>query len=656
MIKLLIEDVEADVLQTERIVGEYAIAPIGNISKRVGARSILFKLPKTSTNRAIFESSELPTSKSIKPYRRLKARLYVDGVDMNMLFLTLESVKDFYECRVYGSNADFFSFIKDRKLADLDLTDYNHHWDNDFVSDSLATTYPIKYALIDFNSDSPNTAINNTDSEIFLGTMLPSVNEHFLLEKICTEAGYTLNNNTALESYFEDIQPFIPCGGSTYERDDNVDRLLGLFTLNLIPTGTPGGLFWTPIAIVSQSEAYWQQYFNSNTNFGGAFVIPDEATITFRVIADLQNGVADETIELDIYSTSTTTYNLIQTESILVPIAGLNYDETFTVTCKIPSAGYSRFGLIVRSSSTSNVFTTSSTLEITEVTQIEDYDKSIVYEIGTDAFVYNYITVANNLPPLTQADFFKAYCQKFNSVITTNEKSKVVTITPFKSVKNNISNAVDWSGKLDFIQNYETTFILEYAQQNNFIYKDDDEVEKPFGTDYRFDIDDENLELETTIVELPYSATESVERLGGFIIPKINKFETLLPTLDFSPRCLLVKYESGSFTYVRAVGGSVDDLTITTDIPFAWFIDEANDSNLGFDVNLWSEFFLFLEPILDRTKVIECLLRLNASDISQFDFLTPVYIKELDGYFYVSKIKFDYNSKASSVCELVKLL
>lgn len=656
MIKLLIEDVEVDVLQTERIVGEYAIAPIGNISKRVGARSISFKLPKTSTNRAVFESSELPTSKSVKPYRRLKARLYVDGVDMQMLFFTLERVKDYYEGRVYGLNADFFSYIKDRKLADLDLTEYNHHWDNDFVSQSLPTDYPIKYALIDFNSDSPNTAINNTDSEIYLGTMLPSVNEHYLLEKICLEAGYTLVNRTKEDDFFDDAQPFIPCGGNTYERDNDMDRLKALFNMGLITTGSPAGLFWSPQAITSQSQSYWQLYPDSNARFGGAFVIPDEATITFRLYAELLNGVADETISIDIYSTSTDTYNLIQTFTVLVPIAGVTFDEIITVTCLIPTAGYSRFGIVVRSPSGSNVFTIVSSLEITEVEQIEGYDKKIVYETGTDAFVYNYITVANNLPDFTQADFFKAYCQKFNSIIQTDEKKRIVTILPFKFVKNNISKAVDWSGKLDFIENYETTFVLEYAQQNNFVYKDDDEVEKPFGTDYRFDIDDQNLPLETTIIELPYSATENVERLVGFLIPKINKFETLLPTLDFAPRCLLVKYESGSFTYVRNIGSATDELTITSDIPLAWFIDEANASNLGFDINLWNEFFLFLEAILDRTKVIECLLRLNASDISQFDFLTPVYIKELDGYFYVSKIKFDYTSNASSVCELVKLL
>ena len=95
MIRLVINGRDADVLQTETIVGEYAIAPIGDISKRVGARSIQFKLPKTANNKAIFESSEIPTSTSKIPYRNLPCRIYVDGVDMNMQFCQLENVNEF---------------------------------------------------------------------------------------------------------------------------------------------------------------------------------------------------------------------------------------------------------------------------------------------------------------------------------------------------------------------------------------------------------------------------------------------------------------------------------------------------------------------------------------------------------------------------------
>ena len=120
MIRLVINGVDADVFQNETIIGEYAIAPIGDISKRVGARSISFKLPKTANNKAIFESCEVPTSVSNIPYQKINCRLYVDGVDMNMRFCTLEKVDEYYNIRTYGTNSNLFIDLKNKKLSDLD--------------------------------------------------------------------------------------------------------------------------------------------------------------------------------------------------------------------------------------------------------------------------------------------------------------------------------------------------------------------------------------------------------------------------------------------------------------------------------------------------------------------------------------------------------
>ena len=138
MIRLVINGRDADVLQTETIVGEYAIAPIGDISKRVGARSIQFKLPKTANNKAIFESSEIATSTSKIPYRNLPCRIYVDGVDMNMQFCILENVEDNYNNRMYGGNPDIFRELKNKKLSDLDLNHLNHHWSVNHIAVSKA--------------------------------------------------------------------------------------------------------------------------------------------------------------------------------------------------------------------------------------------------------------------------------------------------------------------------------------------------------------------------------------------------------------------------------------------------------------------------------------------------------------------------------------
>jgi hypothetical protein len=95
---------------------------------------------------------------------------------------------------------------------------------------------------------------------------------------------------------------------------------------------------------------------------------------------------------------------------------------------------------------------------------------------------------------------------------------------------------------------------------------------------------------------------------------------------------------------------------IVSNVPFTRFIDTNYTNNLGFEFNIFNNYYTYIISVIDKYKIIELNVRLNLSDVSNLDFLKPVYIRELDTYFYVNKIKFDYTSKNSSVVELIKLL
>ena len=660
MIRLVINGRDADVLQTETIVGEYAIAPIGDISKRVGARSIQFKLPKTSNNKAIFESSEIATSTSKIPYRNLPCRIYVDGVDMNMQFCILESVDDNYNIRMYGGNSVLFDWLKDRKLADLNLRHLNHHWDVDHIAVSKAKDYPLKYAVIDFNSDSPNSAIDETNDREWMGTMLPCIYEHYLIEKCINEAGYTLNNETENSLMFIDNIPSVPLGSKKYERDFDFDRLIGKFQLVGFAGGT-GGTYWDSIAILSQNQVYWQQFFISNTNFDGAWCLPDAVKLKIRLVAQFLNGVADETIEIDLYSTFNGSYSLVTTYSVFVPVAGQLVDETIEIDCKYPDigGGFIRFGYIGRSMSGSNVYCFDGTLEILEATKLEDENESIFKPIGYRkplvVGIYDYVSVANNLPDFTQAEFIKQYMLRTNSICTIDERNKVFSIVPYKKLKDNIGLAIDLSGKVDFTNKPKVEFDLNYAQRNYLKYKDDTKVVKPNGTDKTFIIDDNTLEYEKTIIQLTYSACESVKRVNRNIA-NIKVFESLEFKDPSTPRIVLIRFEDFSFIYRQNVSDNTDAVTLLTDVPIGFFIDTTQNYSNGFDNDLFNQFFLFITGVIDYAKVIECEMRLTTLDIANFDPLKPVYIREFDAHFYVNKIKFEYTSRKSSVVELIKLL
>jgi hypothetical protein len=319
---------------------------------------------------------------------------------------------------------------------------------------------------------------------------------------------------------------------------------------------------------------------------------------------------------------------------------------------------------VVRSASVTNVFNQvgDNYFEIVDAELLLDnrgrlieYNRDIEFE-NSGIYVYNYVTVASNLPDLSQADYFKSYIQKTCSIVSVDEINKVVNIYPFKKVLDNIPFAKDWSNKIDISEVPEISYTLDYSQRNVLKYQDDEDVIKPSGTDYTILIDDENLEFEQTLIELPFSATEMVERLGGVNICKINRFTANAFDVEFKPRSIFITFDSGSFRYRFAVGSDTGSVVFTTDIPYTHFIDIDKAYSLGFERDLYFELWQFISGVIDRTKIVTCLLRLNASDINQLDLTKPVYIEYFNSYFYVSDIKgYNPDRNVSTMVELVKL-
>jgi hypothetical protein len=546
------------------------------------------------------------------------------------------------------------------KLADLDLNHLNHHWEVGELSWMSATSFPIKYNIIDWCTDSPNTAISTANNDVYMGTMLPCVYENYLVEKICTEAGYTINNQVLLEPVMLEREPLIPLGTKTYERDFDVSRYLAKFKMSSFNTQFNSGipLFWSSDAIDSQSQRYWQQFFISNTNYGGAFMVTDEVKLTFTISIDVDNQEASPyDLYLLIYKSDAVVGAgvLDQTVVYSAPVGLSTWTQTFEVDCVFWTGGNGFFRLEAQGEGVGFVTADSGIVEITAAEILNDsYNRTIIYQPPFVA-TKSYVAVANNLPDVTQADFIREYMKKFASVMTVDEFNKVVHIVPFKKIKDNIGLAVDWSDKIDFSETPKVEFNIGYAQQNILKYKDDDDVVKPLGTDKIIYINDTNLPPEKIVIESKYSATESVERLWGRTIPQIKVFTAELIDKQPKPRCLYQFFEQASQMYYRKNLGNTTDQVLLTGVPFCYFIQDPYDS-LGFDNSLYDDFYNYLFGVLESSKQFEVNIRLNASDIATFDFLKPVFIREFDCYFYVSKIKYEYTRNVPATVELIKLL
>lgn len=662
MIRLVINGVDADVFQNETIIGEYAIAPIGDISKRVGARSISFKLPKTANNKAIFQSCEVVTSASNIPYQRLDCRLYVDGVDMNMRFCTLEKVDEYYNIRTYGTNVSFFDLLKDKSLLALNYSDYNGFYNAERVG--TTNNNDIVFPIVDFNKDSPNAYVTSGQT-ISSETMLPAFKVNSILNKICNAAGYTLQNNIQTPNLI------IPCNGKKV-RDYDGSKYLGRFLpLTGGPATVPLTFFFDPFyrfdytAFPLTSKSYWidstvttrprtvMGNFTSPYNFRN-LCFADEVSINFTLNCKIiASGFSVLFIEV-ITSSQTKTYSTNRTTGI----------STFTISdfIEVKKDANGACGMSIRitkltGASISLYMDSATNFNITSCTILNPLDIRTKQQ-ARDFGGFRYLTPSTMLPNVKQADFIKNYLKLFSGVITVDENTKVVKLNQFNDIRNNLNNAVDWSGKVDFTDDYITDFELDYAQNNFLKYKDDDSVIKPVGTDYNAVIQNENLAVNKDLISVDFSATENVNRFSyTFPVNQIKIYENGDIANDVNMRILILELRSAPM-YVRnssdVLSGS--SYQIVSNVPFTRFIDTNFTNNIGFELNLFNNYYTYIISVIDKYKIIELNVRLNLSDVSNLDFLKPVYIRELDTYFYVNKIKFDYTSKNSSVVELIKLL
>jgi hypothetical protein len=280
-------------------------------------------------------------------------------------------------------------------------------------------------------------------------------------------------------------------------------------------------------------------------------------------------------------------------------------------------------------------------------------------------FSHSYITPSQMLPDITQADYVKNYCQMFGLLIVYNSLNNEVRFIRMDKILANIGSALDWSGKIDLIEDAEIIFGNDYyAQKNLYKYSEPNDGSNngviPIGTTGNLQIANENLESEKEILTLDYSWTQHAENrlLDINHIPIITAANSS-DYLEADARILFLEKKTSA--ELDPVGGltyndGVESEAVTTDIPLTWFIQLLKEKNLGFGDNLLAENYQFINGIISNSKTLTLNLRLTASDINQLDFTIPVFLSQYESYFYINKIQgYAPGANESTIVELVKL-
>lgn len=663
MVELYIDGYKVELSANTNIAQTYRIADLLNPDKVLGNYTNRFKLPKSDHNRSVLGIIDEVADMGVKPYRKNLCKLVDDGIEVfSNGYAVIESAGDDFEVTVYSGNSNLFADISEKKLSDLDLSDFDHVRDFNTITGALrVSTEGIVYPLID-------TGLQPDDvREVDAHKLVPCIFIKDVFERILTEAGYSY-----LGDFFQtDVWNRLIMPLSALKIDDSILPALGAGAFDADFTTNGDGS--TPHRLRFGNASTNQAHTIQQGDVGGTGLALEETSF----VEIYNKGQYDYKLTLIIDYNLTSPVNLTQ-----VRIVGTDTDndlEVIAISQNVVLTGTGTETITVQA----NNYTSSIGDKIHCLFYISDLagngtltvKAESTFEIikgKTNAANYNVeVDVALNMPDIKQKDFVKGIMQMFGLLMKSNDYSKELTFYPFKDIYSNLSNSVDWSNKVAS----KTEGNIEYrlsglSQQNWFRYKEDEDVEAEIG-DNALVVDDLTLKTKGDILTLPFAASEMVKKSLNIDMPQVIMTEEGgqegdLP-IKAEPRILMLNRNGegsliggGSVTWQDYLGSSTTNISNN---PFAYFIRPdtqpltellATWGVLPTDLSLnWgallNAYYAEYAYMLTRAKIVSDRFLLDQSDISELNFFKPIYVSKYNAYFYLNEIK---NFKANTLTDV----
>lgn len=654
--ELIVNGVSLD-LKPNTVIGLTIQAnDLGELQNRQGNFSNTFKLPFTPKNRQFFENAENINSATNVPYKRFFADYFEKGLPIVQDgILTLVEVDGGYSGRLNSGNTDLFNAIGDKTIGDL-FGDEFHILDMDTIIDSLDGSNNYIYPLIDFRQE-PNPPIAEL-SGVDVRWLRPCVNVKKAIEMISLQTGFDILG--------------------TFVESDICNRLVL----------TPDNCIYTK-----------EQLAEANINF-----FSDREISGYEVVGNIPEAPTGDSFTYfeNVNSTPDTEYT-ITIDSIITPLAGngdlkLKYDFTaFIKMTDDPIIHYDRQkGIKVQIHKVGTGVIAEEILISESVYALEwfydaigtltwnydvavgdEYFARIVFEIQesdntgfdygfNDAGIFELTFVPNqninfgsiifmkSLFTIKQKDFLMDLMKMFCILPQTNTFTKVTTFDFLDDLIENIPIARDWSKKVDTNQSNVSFQFSKYAQKSWLKYKEHATTTQGYG-DWYLSVNDENLDVENTVVQLVTTATERIADPFIENIPAINN--TNLQWSNPNNRFLISWNTDLPESYYHEFNDMNGDVRTVETPLFAYFQfggeSGTNSNSLHFQSydafpvylkGLIEKYYKAIKRILDKCKSVDLILNLNANDVRNFDFSIPIYLNvqhkkvNVNAYFYVNQI------------------
>jgi hypothetical protein len=588
--QLYINERLIDLFPDEEIRLSYQVNNIAELANRQANFSNAFDLPDTNNNRAALGFANRIESNTNIPYRKSQMTYIQNGVPVFPSGVAIcEEYSGRFRVVLYSGIFDFFTQLGELSLKDIDWSEYNHTYDVSTVitinQEYLEGTSDVCMPLIQYGGyDNPAVDIKYQCFSLRYSAIMDKIFEkttytvtgEIFNHGIYLDQALTLNpdqqepNPDDLEA--RSLQVTAPGGlsdaGIPITTGPNISNIMGLFTVDYDP-----------------SDNLIRDTINPSTISYPATWIPEQTLNETRYRATYFGTVEIETKLLfsSMRLNGVENYRIFK-NNVLVHIAQIgNYPEQSGDVLTLE-------------------FENLYTLDVKPGDEIKVQFYAIHWTIDNTSVSLNYVKIENIstiplgqevnynylVPDIKLKDFVRSFCQEFGLIVTST--GSTVEFSQFAEIKDNISNAEDWSDKLDTSITPTIQYRLgNYAQVNNFKWKADDQT-KGFG-DSSFTINDQTLDLNYDLFEMIHPSSLPVENIRGISVKFLP-----LPLADYYDKpswSPLVGYDVddevgyNSVIYV-CIQSTVGVVNVPIDNPFYWEIRSdqylTNQKNEGIQI------------------------------------------------------------------------
>lgn len=674
MYDLYIEKQRADINQTLSIQLSYAIDDIRQWGTRNTSFSKSITLPGTNKNNKLF--GHVLTNSGANPYStavpnininfnpadislceiRMSGLLVLKGIFRLTGYRLLNGVYE-YDGIVFGELGGFANAIGNKRLEDLDFSEYDHVYNVTNIQNSwdVINGSGYYYPLIDYGTYSTN----KIDYDV--RTFRPALYVKEYIDKIFEDAGYTY------ESAFFNTERFkrliIPNNTRQLTKLDN-----SLLNADFAGLQTAVGGLTT---------------LEFDTAIGGNFTIVSNAIFTYNVAGS---------VNADYVLTVRGTATLDQCSAHV----GITVNGTFVAFTELADNSGVPYNFFVTVNYSGiinqNDVIRAVVLEVGTVTQtFEVQVTEATFDITTIPPVvvlidYGDSLVMNDIIPrgIFQKDFFSWITKMFNLYVDEDKlKDKHLRIEPYIDYYN-YSDRLDWSQKIDYSKtlNYEPMgqlngryFEYKYKSDNDYY---NENYQKKYNQSYGDILYDTGFPFskDRQTVEIGFSPTPLVKYTGvDKVVPAIYKKSTgndidQEELTDSNIRILsarkiesitswAIKDEASTLATINEYGyaGHLDHPTTPAfDLNFGapyeiYFTIQTYTSDGMFNV-YWNS---YIQEIANKdSKILSCHAYLKSNDIADLDFSKPIYIS--GSLWRINKIEdYDAENPVTRV-ELLKII